>query len=198
MRKIILINASPRKNKNSDQIAEHIKAKINELAKIKGYTENEIQIKYMDLKKMDFIGCIDCGYCKKHRGCSIKDDIQNMYPEFNDSDATIVVTPIYFDGTPWKLKALIDRLQAIYNSKYVLKDSLIDRDKKRNGFVVSIAGGPQYDTQFIGNDLVMKFMFRSINTQYAEHIKIANTDEQMAIKNISSLEKIDGMLSTLI
>ncbi|MGB5823392.1 MAG: hypothetical protein WBH44_04925, partial [Proteocatella sp.] len=61
MRKIILINASPRKNKNSDQIAEHIKAKINELAKIKGYTENEIQIKYMDLKKMDFIGCIDCG-----------------------------------------------------------------------------------------------------------------------------------------
>lgn len=196
MKKIILINASPRKNKNSEQVAEHIKLKIKELSDAKG--TDELEIKYMDLKRMNFIGCIDCGYCQKHRGCSVKDDIQYMYEEFNESDATIVVTPIYFDGTPWKLKALVDRLQAIYNSKYVLLDSLIDREKERRGFVVSIAGGAEYDTQFIGNDLVMKFMFRSINTQYEEHIKISNTDEKMAMENIAAINKIDDLLSTLI
>lgn len=198
MKKIILINASQRKNKNSEQLTNHISTKIKEISMQKYAVETGVQIKYLDLKTMDFKGCIDCGYCQKHKGCSIGDDIQNIYKDFDESDATVIVTPIYFDGTPWKLKAFIDRMQAIYNSKYVLGDSLIDRAKKRQGFVVSVAGAPQYETQFTGNNYVMEFLFKSINTRFLEHIKIADTDEKMAMQNHEAIIKIDELISKII
>lgn len=195
MKKIIVINASPRRSKNTEQISQYILEKIDYMS---FQTSDEVTVKYLDLKKMDFIGCIDCGYCQRHRGCSLKDDLQNIYEQFDESYATIIVTPVYFDGTPWKLKALVDRMQAIYNSKYILNDSLIDRNRNRKGMLISLGGAPLYDTQFIGNQLVMNFMFKSINTEFEKHIKISGTDEVSAIKNQYVLEDIDKFLMEII
>lgn len=195
MKKIIVINASPRRSKNTEQISQYILEKIDYMS---FQTSDEIEVKYLDLKKMDFIGCIDCGYCQRHRGCSLKDDLQNIYEQFDKSYATIIVTPVYFDGTPWKLKALVDRMQAIYNSKYILNDSLIERNRNRKGMLISLGGAPAYDTQFIGNQLVMNFMFKSINTEFEKHIKISGTDEISAIKNQYVLEDIDKFLMEII
>lgn len=195
MKKIIVVNASPRRSKNTEQISQYILEKIDYMS---FQTSDEVTVKYLDLKKMDFIGCIDCGYCQRHRGCSLKDDLQNIYEQFDESYATIIVTPVYFDGTPWKLKALVDRMQAIYNSKYILNDSLIDRNRNRKGMLISLGGAPAYDTQFIGNQLVMNFMFKSINTEFEKHIKISGTDEISAIKNQYVLEDIDKFLMEII
>ncbi|MGL5255617.1 MAG: flavodoxin family protein [Proteocatella sp.] len=195
MKKIIVINASPRKNKNTEQLSQYILEKIDYMS---FQTSDEVEVKYLDLKKMDFIGCIDCGYCQKHKGCSIKDDLHNIYEQFDNSCATIIITPVYFDGTPWKLKALVDRMQAIYNSKYILNDSLIDRNKLRKGMLISLGGAPLYDTQFIGNQLVMNFMFKSVNTNFEKHLKVSGTDEVSAIKNQYILDEIDNFLMEVI
>lgn len=191
MKKIIVINASPRKSKNTEQLSRYIMEKIDYMS---FQTSEEIQIKYLDLKQMDFVGCMDCGYCQKHKGCAIDDDLHNIYEQFDNSYATIIVSPVYFDGTPWKLKAFVDRMQAIYNSKYILKDSLIDRNKARRGMLISLGGAPAYETQFVGNQLVMNFMFKSINTEFEKHLKISGTDEISAIKNQYILEDIDKFL----
>ncbi len=186
MKKAVIINASPRKNGNCSQISEYI------IKKLEG-----IDITYFNLREMEFTGCIDCGYCSKNRGCVIKDELQNMYSIFDESDITITITPIYFDGTPWKLKAMIDRMQAIYNSKYTLKDSLIDRSKKRRGFTVSIAGGPEYDTQFQGNKNVLEFMYKSINTELVEHINVSDTDHVPAYENKKAMAEIDMLIDRI-
>ena len=186
MKKAVIINASPRKNGNCSQISEYI------IKKLEG-----IDITYFNLREMEFTGCIDCGYCSKNRGCVIKDELQNMYSIFDESDITITITPIYFDGTPWKLKAMIDRMQAIYNSKYTLKDSLIDRSKKRRGFTVSIAGGPEYETQFQGNKNVLEFMYKSINTELVEHINVSDTDHVPAYENKKAMAEIDMLIDRI-
>jgi len=187
MKKAIVINASPRKNGNSSHISDYIIKRL----------EGKMEITYFNLREMDFTGCIDCGYCKRNRGCVIKDDINGMYGVFDESDITITITPIYFDGTPAKLKAMIDRMQAIYNSKYVLNDSLIDRSRKRSGFAVCHAGAPAYKTQFEGNRNVLEFMYRSINTQLAEHINVPDTDDSRVYENEKILSEIDRCIDRL-
>lgn len=188
MIKAVVINASPRKSGNSSHISEYIMKRL----------EGNAEIIYLNLRDMEFTGCIDCGYCKRNKGCVIKDDLHDMYSLFDESDITITVTPIYFDGTPWKLKAMIDRMQAIYNSKYVLKDSLIDRSKQRSGFAVCHAGAPEYETQFEGNRNVLQFMYRSINTELAEHINAADTDIAAVYENKTILSQIDRCIDQLI
>ena len=188
MIKAVVINASPRKSGNSSHISEYIMERL----------EGKAEVTYYVLREMEFTGCIDCGYCQRNRGCVIRDDLHDMYRVFDESDITITITPIYFDGTPWKLKAMIDRMQAIYNSKYVLEDSLIDRSKPRSGFVVCHGGAPEYETQFEGNRNVLQFMYRSINTELAEHIKAADTDASPVYENEKILSQIDRCIDDLI
>lgn len=181
MKKIILINGSPRKKGNSNEILNKIETEIT----AKGHS-----VIRLNLRDMKFEGCIDCRYCSKNRGCILKDDIQNIYQVLDDSDGTIVVTPVYFDSVPAKLKAFVDRMQAVYSSKYVLEDSLIDRDKIRKGFVVSVGGAAPYETQFLGIKLVMDFFYKSINADILEYISISDTDEKAAIESEDKIEMI--------
>ena len=187
MKKAVVINASPRKNGNSSHITDYIMERL----------EGNAEITYLNLREMEFTGCIDCGYCQRNRGCVIRDDLHDMYRTFDESDIVITITPIYFDGTPWKLKAMIDRMQAIYNSKYVLEDSLIDRSKPRSGFAVCPGGAPEYETQFEGNRNVLQFMYRSINTELAAHINAADTDAAPAYENKKILSQIDRCIDNL-
>ena len=188
MIKAVVINASPRKSGNSSHISEYIMERL----------EGKAEVTYYVLREMEFTGCIDCGYCQRNRGCVIRDDLHDMYRVFDESDITITITPIYFDGTPWKLKAMIDRMQAIYNSKYVLADSLIDRSKPRSGFAVCHGGAPEYETQFEGNRNVLQFMYRSINTELAENINVADTDMSAVYENKTILSQIDRCIDNLI
>lgn len=71
---------------------------------------------------------------------------------------------------------MIDRCQIFWSSKYVLKKSSIDRDKKRFGYFISVSGAPEENTDFACAKSVIKFFFRAINTEYRGDLLAANTD----------------------
>ena len=142
--------------------------------------------------------CNACGFCEKTGYCKIKDEMTPMYEIFNKSKGTIVVSPVYFDSVTAKLKTLVDRTQAFYASKYILKKPSIDRSKKRIGMYIAVGGANPYDTQFKGGQIVMDFFFKSINTKLMYNLYLNNTDDLESRENTEFRQKLDDNLEQYI
>ncbi len=180
---ILIINGSPRKNGNSSFLCE---------TAIRIFGNHNVDISYINLRSMKFDACIACGYCERAGKCFMQDDMTPVYKQIDESDATIVITPVFFDGVPARLKAFVDRTQSIYASKYILKKPSIDRYKKRLGLLVSFGGSPSYETQFTGNKVTMEFYFKCVNTKLNNHMMLSDIDNVPAQNRpefISDFEK---------
>ncbi len=186
---IMLINASPRKSGNTAFLAQETLKILNKYA---------IQTTYIDLRTLDFEPCIACGYCDKTGKCFMKDDMTPLYEKIDKSCATIVLSPVFFDAVPAKLKAFVDRTQSFYASKYILNEPSIDRYKKRVGLLVSLGGAKPYDTQFLGNKVIMEFYFRCINTKLLNHIQISDIDNSPVWDREDFLKQFESEVEELI
>lgn len=162
---ILIINSSPRK-KNCYNISRKISQEL---------TLNNIENKIYDIYDLDINYCTFCGYCEKIKGCKFKDDM--IYEEFDKCSGVIVVSPVCFNSTSSKLKTLVDRTQAIYASKYILNNSIIDRNKKRIGMYIAVGGSNLYENQFDGGQILMDFFFKSINNKLNYNLRFFNTDK---------------------
>lgn len=186
---VLIINASPRKNKNCFFISDIISSKLK---------ERNISSKIFNIYDMNIEYCNACGFCEKTGYCRIKDEMTPMYEIFNKSKGTIVVSPVYFDSVTAKLKTLVDRTQAFYASKYILKKPSIDRSKKRIGMYIAVGGANPYDTQFKGGQIVMDFFFKSINTKLMYNLYLNNTDDLASRENTEFIQKLDDNLEQYI
>ena len=186
---VLIINASPRKNKNCFFISDIISSKLK---------ERNIISKIFNVYDMNIEYCNACGFCEKTGYCKIKDEMTPMYEIFNKSKGTIVVSPVYFDSVTAKLKTLVDRTQAFYASKCILKKPSIDRSKKRIGMYIAVGGANPYDTQFKGGQIVMDFFFKSINTKLMYNLYLNNTDDLESRENTEFRQKLDDNLEQYI
>ncbi len=191
MKRILMVNASQSKRGCGRNLLEALVSELGALGRL-GLTdfaelvdgqrafgdlgECDYSVIRMDLKKLTYKGCIDCGYCSKHRGCMLRDDIKYMYRYFDEADHILLATPVYFGGAPSKLKALIDRMQAVYHSKYTLNDPLIDRNKKRSALQILSGGEPYSERQFGAIRYELDYFYRSVNTTLRSDVAISNTD----------------------
>ncbi|WFD09190.1 flavodoxin family protein [Tepidibacter hydrothermalis] len=166
--KFLIINASPRKGKNCYIISDYVADILY---------DNDIEYEMINIWDMDIEYCNACGYCDKTGVCHKTDDMSHMYKKFDESDGTILISPVYFDGVPAKLKSLIDRTQSFFASKYILKRPSIDRNKKRLGMFIHVGGSKPYKTQFMGGQITVDFLFKSINTKLIHNYYISNTDD---------------------
>ena len=166
--KVLIINGSPRKNKNCQSVVKEL---------VKKFEENEINYKVLDIYKMDIDYCTACGACEKTGYCRIKDDMTPIYEEFNKSTGTITVSPMYFSSVSTKVKTVVDRTQAFFSNKYVSGKSSIDRDKFRLGMYIAIGGQPEFENQFLGGQIVMDIFYKSINTDLEYNLYLSNSDE---------------------
>lgn len=109
MKKIIVLTGSPRKNGNSNSMAQS----LIYVAEKKGY-----EVTCFDATKMNVEGCQACGQCYKKNGqaCVYNDDFNKIAPVLLDADAIVIVTPLYWLSFPAKLKAIIDKWGAFATS----------------------------------------------------------------------------------
>ena len=180
--KVLIINGSPRKTKNCSKIIESI---INKL------DYNKISYKVLNIYEMNIGYCTACGYCEKTGKCVIKDDMTPLYEEFDKSIGTIIVSPIFFQSISTKVKTLVDRTQAFYSSKYILKKPSIDVKKERKGMFIAVGGQPKYENQFLGGQLVMDLFFKCISTKLISNVYMSNSDEVQFSENKSFQEKLN-------
>lgn len=180
--KILIINGSPRRSKNCSQIIENITKKLE---------ENKLNYEVLNIYKMNIDYCTACGYCDKTGKCIIKDDMTPLYEQFDKSIGTIVVSPMFFQSISTKIKTLVDRTQAFYSSKYILKKPSIDVKKERRGMFIAVGGQPAYENQFLGGQLVMDLFFKCINTKLISNVYMSNSDEMPYNENIEFKKDLD-------
>ena len=99
---VIGINASPRKNANTQTLVEAV---------LKGADKKGAQTRLVNLRELSIHGCLGCEGCKKHLGrCVQKDDLTPLLQELTGYDAIVLGTPVYWFHVSAQFKMLVDRL----------------------------------------------------------------------------------------
>ena len=106
MAKIIGINGSPRKNKNSAALLDHA---------LEGAKEMGAEVERIDLIDLRFSGCRSCFACKQLGGsgygrCVVQDDLKAVFQKILQADGLIVSAPSYFGDVPGMVRTLFERL----------------------------------------------------------------------------------------
>jgi len=169
MEKVLVIMGGPRRGENTEKLLDKFVEGLKD-------SKEEVDIKKLYLRDMDINHCIGCGYCEKTGRCFMNDDMDVLYKDFDETDAVVIASPMFFNCVTSYTKAMIDRCQIFWSSKYVLKKSSIDRSKKRFGYFISVSGGPEENADFGPAKAVIKSFFKAINTEYRGDIFAANTD----------------------
>ena len=73
--------------------------------------------------KLKIAPCREYYGCLRDGNCVIRDDMEDIYPKLLEADIVIVASPMFFYGITAQVKALIDRCQALWARRYVLKQS---------------------------------------------------------------------------
>ena len=105
-KKILVLTGSPRNGGNSDLMADAFikgaRAKGHDVVKVK-----------TDEKKVQ--GCKACRACySKGTACVSNDDFNEIAPHIENADVVAVATPVYWYTFPAQLKAVIDKMFALY------------------------------------------------------------------------------------
>lgn len=114
--KILILLGSPRKNGNSAALAEKVR---------QGALENGAIVETVYLNGMKIKPCQGCQQCQKNGadGCTIKDDMNLLYPLIRESKSIVIASPIYWFNLSAQTKIFIDRLYAIgVGQKNILND----------------------------------------------------------------------------
>ena len=105
MKKVLAVNASPRKNWNTALVLEKA---------LEGAAEAGAETKLVHLHGMRFTGCVSCFACKRIENnaaiCAVKDDLRPLLEEIAAADALIVGSPIYFSNLSAYAVAFLERL----------------------------------------------------------------------------------------
>lgn len=104
---VLGIGGSPRRNGNSDVL-------LNQL--ITAASEESVPCHTVQLRDIDYQGCIGCEKCRKDKICTGQvDGMSLIYNKIISSKGLILVSPTHnYNVTSW-MKAFIDRLYCFYN-----------------------------------------------------------------------------------
>lgn len=99
--KVLIINASPRKDGNTS-IA------VAEMEKV--FKSLNVEVETVQIGNKDVRGCIACNSCGKTGKCVFNDIVNELAPKFEAADGLVVATPVYYASANATLIACLDRL----------------------------------------------------------------------------------------
>jgi multimeric flavodoxin WrbA len=106
MKKVLVITASPRVGGNSDRLAD---------AFMKGAKSAGNLAEKLELRPLRINPCVACDKCfSGGKPCVQDDDMDRVYQAVEDNDIIVFAMPLYYYSIPANLKAVIDRLYALY------------------------------------------------------------------------------------
>ena len=104
--KITILTSSP----NKDGLTAACAQNANEGAALTG-----AEVSIICLNDLNIPSCSACGdgwgTCRKEHICQVKDDFQKTHASLKDSDALIIITPVYWGEPSESAKNFLDRLR---------------------------------------------------------------------------------------
>jgi len=172
--KVLGIFGSPRRGGNTDILLEEA---------LKGAQSQGVEVERIYLTDFSITPCRECHGCDQTGRCVIEDDMQKIYPKLLEADIIILSSPIFFYGVTAWVKALIDRSQALWARKYLLKDSSLGKGgRKRKGFFISV-GATKGQKVFEGAILTVKYFFDVLNAEYSGELVFRGIEAKGEIRN---------------
>ena len=99
--KALLINGSPHA-KGCTYTALSVVAKELE--------NNSIETEIVHVGHKDIHGCIACGKCRETGKCIFNDMVNEVAPKFEQADALVIGSPVYYAGLAGTMNSFLDRL----------------------------------------------------------------------------------------
>lgn len=171
--KALVILGSPRKGGNTEILAGQVVA---------GLKDDGADVEIIRLADYRISPCLACGGCEKTGCCVIQDDMQKLYPRIDGADRLVLVSPIYFYGVTALLKAFIDRCQALWSRKYLLRQRQQGK-VPRIGYLVS-AAATKGEKVFDGAILTAQYGLDAMDFTYGGALVVRGVDRKGAVSGM--------------
>lgn len=176
---LLALYGSPRQGGNTDILLdEFLKGVLSAAPKT--------QVQKIFIRDLKITPCQEYNACLKTGQCIIQDEMNTLYSQLSKADMVILSAPIFFYNVPAQVKIIIDRCQALWARKYILKKT--PKNTVRKGFFISV-GGTKGDNLFTGTILTIKYFFKAINVDYAGELVYNKIDAKGAIREHSTALK---------
>jgi len=168
--RLLGIMGSPRIGSNTDLLLDQA---------LEGARTAGAQVEKIAVARMKIAPCAEDYGCLTDGNCVIRDDMDGVYPRLLGSDAVVVASPIFFYGITSQLKALIDRCQALWIRKHVLKQP--PPDSTRKGAFIGV-GATRGEKLFEGSIMTIKYFFQTIGVEYDDELLVRGVDQMGEIR----------------
>lgn len=157
---ILVLTGSPNKNGNTNRVLREVLKDQKEEVFIYDAFENNVK------------GCTDCLFCSRKSGCSIKDDMFDIYNALDQATTLIIASPLYFATLTGELINLLSRFQTYYAGKYVRK---VQNPHIKKALFIVTAGG-YWPTMFNGVKETFRIMQLLFQIDETKELLISNCD----------------------
>jgi len=126
--------------------------------------------------------CCDCKSCSACSGCMIKDEFGILEVGARAADLLLFAYPLYFEGMPAPMKAVIDRMQQFYFREKI-HGRLPIGQAKAAAVVTMGSARPSHPVP----DGVLTFASRALGALYVGNAVVRNTDGEPDCAELSIL-----------
>jgi len=170
---IVGIMGSPRRNSNTEILLD---AALS-AAVAHGATTQKVVVCELDIHP-----CIECYRCEAEGRCAVRDDMSGLYDALVAADRIVVASPVFFYGFSAQTKALIDRCQALWMRRYVLKSWCPDVESRRGALIsVGATKGPRL---FDGILLTAKYFFDAVGVRDFDQLLVRGVDGRAQVREL--------------
>lgn len=113
---ILIVSSTPRKNGNSEMLAE---------AFANGAREAGHNVQTVHLREKQISFCRGCLACLKLGRCVIQDDAVEIAAKMHDADVLVFATPVYYYSVCGQLKTMLDRANPLFGSDYAFTEAYL-------------------------------------------------------------------------
>ena len=170
---IVAFLGSPRVEGNSDILLREA------LRAVEGVTHDVLTFR---LNTMHIKPCQNCGGCEKTGICVINDDMLEISRAIREADRIILSSPIFFFGLSAQSKIMIDRCQAFWCEKYLLKKTVPSGPNGRKGLLM-LVGGMKKEIGIQCSEATAKAFFRTISVPDHETLGFLGVDAKGEVRN---------------
>ena len=168
---VVGIMGSPRRNSNTELLLD---------AALHGAEECGATTRTVRVCEMAIEPCREYYHCAVDGTCSINDDMSELYQVLVSSDRIVLASPIFFYGLTSQVKAVVDRCQALWVRRHVLKTWNPDVEARAGLF---IAVGATHGAQlFDGVLLTARYFFDALGIRHSGQLLVRGVDGRAAIK----------------
>jgi multimeric flavodoxin WrbA len=135
-------------------------------AVLKGAASKGAETSVVHVANLNILPCSHCDACLRTGNCMFTDDMQKITKEIEQADRIVLAAPIHFMGLPSQVKTMIDRAQALWVRKYLLKVPPLGTVRERKGLFVTV-GGRTSEHLFDGALATVKSFFATLDIKFA-------------------------------